>query len=350
MIKVRVESLGKLDSSYYKYLFLYPPDGVIYLNKIKDTLITSSRKFISYLKVKRIIYSSIGRFPIFKIRKVSSSDLDLYHTSHLFLFTDKPYVTDFEHYYIFFFTHYPAYSGIGKIIIKKLFKQKNLKYLLPWTYEAYNTIPEEIRKDPKIREKLKVIYPAVPAEEYVDKDFDKIRLLFVARYFYAKGGSTVLKVFENLNKRYDIEMFIVTPKKWISDKILKKYNFIKWLESLTDEGLRNLYRKSHIYVYPGYSDSFGFTILEAMSYGNVVVTSEGFARREIIENEKTGYIIKRDKDEIKKYTDVISSLIENTNLIKEISLNAWKEIKYGKFSIGNRNKSLKEIYESSIKY
>jgi len=350
MIKVRVESLGNLDSSYYKYLFLYPPNGVIYLNRRKNTLITSSKKFISYLRIKKIVYSSIGRFPIFKIKKVPSSDPDLYHTSHLFLLTNKPYVTDFEHYYIFFFTYNPAYSRIGKTIIKKLFKQKNLKYLLPWTYEAYNTIPKEIRKDPKIREKIKVVYPAVPAGEYVNKNFDKIRLLFVARYFYSKGGNTVLKVFENLSKKYDIDIFIVTPKKWISDKILKKYSFIKWLESLNDEELINLYKKCHIYVYPGYSDSFGFTILEAMSYGNVVVTSEGFARKEIIENEKTGYIIKRDKDEIKKYVDVISNLIENTDLLKKISLNAWKEIKYGKFSIENRNRSLREIYESSIRY
>jgi len=46
-------------------------------------------------------------------------------------------------------------------------------------------------------------------------------------------------------------------------------------------------------VYPGYSDSFGFAFLEAMAFGLPIVTVDGFARREIVEDGKNGFVIER---------------------------------------------------------
>ena len=81
------------------------------------------------------------------------------------MITNKPYVLDFEHFWALSFGTESAYGIIAKKIIKRLFTSKNLKFILPWTYAAYNTIPRDILSSRGIREKIKVVYPAVPPQE-----------------------------------------------------------------------------------------------------------------------------------------------------------------------------------------
>ena len=114
-------------------------------------------------------------------------------------------------------------------------------------------------------------------------------------------------------------------------------------------------------VYPGYTDSFGFAYLESMSFGIPIVTVDGWSRKEIISEGKTGFVIERPKkmawDKIEKEEREIvqeiinktSLLIENKKLRETMSKNCIKEIKEGKFSIKKRNKELKKIYGEALK-
>ncbi len=348
MIRVLVESISDIDSAYYKYLLEYPPKGVLFLNKNKKLLITSSRKFLSRLKIKRLFHKILKYSNLPKIKKARKHfNVDLYHSSHTFLITDKPYVIDFEHYWILSYSSESAYGVIGKKLIKKLFLRKNLKYILPWTYAAYNSIPKEIRSDKKIRDKIKVVYPAVPTNKYPRKKYNKLKIIFTSRYFMLKGEHIIYKIYKILHMKYQdcVELIIVAP---VPSNVSQKYNFIKFYDIMPQEDLFKLFEKAHIYIYPRYIDTFGFTILEAMSFGMPVIASDGFARRELITDNETGFIIPRSKNEIEHYIDKISELIENPSLLKSMSRRAFKEIKYGKFSIRRRNKVLKEVYESAI--
>jgi glycosyltransferase involved in cell wall biosynthesis len=112
-------------------------------------------------------------------------------------------------------------------------------------------------------------------------------------------------------------------------------------------------------IYPGYSDTFGFGFLEAMSFGIPVVTVDGFARKELVENKRTGFVIEKNfelneksiqeinEEIIKKIEEKTSMLIENKMLIKKMSQNCLEEIKNGKFSIKEKNKLMKRVYEGS---
>ena len=114
-------------------------------------------------------------------------------------------------------------------------------------------------------------------------------------------------------------------------------------------------------------------LLDAMSYELPVVTTDIWANSEIIEDGKTGFLIQKSKkikyfDEnfipqwslpqtlkiIKKNIDpqtinqiieVTAKLIENSNLRRKLGYAARLEIEKGKFSIENRNKQLKEIFD-----
>jgi glycosyltransferase involved in cell wall biosynthesis len=119
-------------------------------------------------------------------------------------------------------------------------------------------------------------------------------------------------------------------------------------------------------------DTFGFGLLEAMSFGLPIVTlntKKTRTRKEIIENNKNGMIfdineeitkrILREKDKLiinREIEEIISKLfynvcelIENKNLREKMSKNCLEEIENGKFSIENRNKKLKRIYQEVLK-
>jgi glycosyltransferase involved in cell wall biosynthesis len=49
-----------------------------------------------------------------------------------------------------------------------------------------------------------------------------------------------------------------------------------------DKLFKEVFPKSDIFVYPGFSDTFGFALTEAISFGVPVVTVDGYSRREII--------------------------------------------------------------------
>ncbi|MCS7134660.1 MAG: hypothetical protein NZ889_02270, partial [Candidatus Pacearchaeota archaeon] len=94
-----------------------------------------------------------------------------------------------------------------------------------------------------------------------------------------------------------------------------------------------------------------------------IVTVDGFARKEIVENEKNGFVIKRPKivwkkekiiieDRKKLIRDLIDAtkvLIENKETRKKMGNYGFKLVAQGKFSIRKRNKKLRKIYEESLK-
>ena len=128
--------------------------------------------------------------------------------------------------------------------------------------------------------------------------------------------------------------------------------------------LFELMQNSNLFLYPSSVDTFGFSLLEAMSFGLPTITINTWgtkSRKEIIKNKKTGFIFEvkeklsfdkigqKEKKVIKKLVENMSKLIENKKLREKMSKECIKEIKSGKFSIKERNKKLKRIYQEAIK-
>jgi len=122
-----------------------------------------------------------------------------------------------------------------------------------------------------------------------------------------------------------------------------------------------IFPQSDIFVYPGYSDSFGFALIDALASGTPIVSIDGFARKEIVKEGKTGFVIERQKNSgwypskeeegkiIKELVEKTSLLIKNKKLREKMSKNCIKMVKEGKFSIKERNKKLGKIYEEALK-
>jgi glycosyltransferase involved in cell wall biosynthesis len=352
------------DSPYYNYLVKYPPKKIEYLNvKNQKGVITKKKKFLfsSYLKKVRH-YAHELRLPFPNSHRTKRGNYDLIHCAHcLSKNKDMPWIADFESYWQLWLSG--RSTKMGKKWVSKILSRKNCKKIIAWTNMGRDQI---IKISPNIQNKIEVIYPAVPTQKLlktIKKRNKEINLLFVARYFYGKGGMHALEAIDELTKRKkNVKGYIISsvPKE-VLDKYAKNKK-IKFIDIMPQEKLiSEIYPSSDIYIYPGYSDTFGFSMLEAMSFGIPIITVEGDVKDEIIDEGKTGFIIpsknasykenirNRNKEVIKGIIDATLRLIDNPRLRTKMGKNCIKTIQRGKFSIKERNKKFERIYSEAIK-
>tara|TARA_B100002003_G_scaffold242532_1_gene265653 strand:+ start:2839 stop:3951 length:1113 start_codon:yes stop_codon:yes gene_type:complete len=350
------------DSQYYRSLIENPPKDITYLFNVKKIgMVTNKIKFyfLNFLKRSIRYWLKLLNLPIPNAYKtVSKKDYDLIHCAHcLSKNENKPWVADFESWWQMWISGRDTKMGISKV--RKILLNKNCKKILPWTEQAKKDI---LARFPEIEDKVEVVYFAQPFKKFKKIKTGEIRLLFISRYFYDKGGLHALEAMDRLTKKYkNVKAMIISET---PEKIIRKYSMNKKISfrGLTphDKIIKEIFPSTDIYIYPGYSDTFGFTFTEAMSFGVPVVTIDGFARKEIIENEKTGFVITRPKsfgikDLVIKNEEIVnelvkttSNLIENKKLLKKMSKNCIKEVRDGKFSLKERNKKLRKIYEETF--
>jgi hypothetical protein len=169
-----------------------------------------------------------------------------------------------------------------------------------------------------------------------------VRILFVgastmAFGFSIKGGLESLQAFEILRRRY--------PQ----------------VELIT------LYRESDIYWYPAHS-LMSISVLEAMSHGLPVVTTDYYDNPEYVEDGRTGMIVPhrrnvpawdtserevrralevRDPEFVAALVEKTAVLIENADLRRQMGCAARADVET-KFSLAEKNYKFKNIFDQAI--
>ena len=336
------------DSPYYKSLIENPPENVTYLNaeKAKEGTTSSLYKFLFSNFVKKNIRFILrilnNHSPNAHLTK-SDEEYNLIHCAHcLSKNKDKPWVADMEGLFSMQIADIPTKKGNENI--RKLLLRNNCKKIMPWT----NIVKQNILKIfPEIEDKIEVVYPAIPEVKDLNKPKNKrLKIIYVARYFHLKGGKIALEILEDLRKKYNIEGIVVSDT---PENLKKEYSNLNFYNLIPQKELFELMKNSDIFLYPSPVDTFGFSLLESMSFGLPIVTLNALqteCRKEIIEDYKTGFIV--EGKDIPKLTYFCSLLIENKELRKRMSHHCLMEIKEGKFSIKERNEKLKRIYQEAI--
>ena len=95
--------------------------------------------------------------------------------------------------------------------------------------------------------------------------------------------------------------------------------------------LLEFYAKSKIFCLTSIEESFGFVLIEAMSYGNYIVTTDVSSAREITEDEKYGRIVEDDIG----LANTLNDLILNSDKYDKLSIDIanytnkkynWKQV------------------------
>lgn len=147
-------------------------------------------------------------------------------------------------------------------------------------------------------------------------------ILFMARIIPEKGIFIALEAFARLKKSYQELRFFVCgdgtalsdAKAFVADNDIRDVFFFG---KVVGNELRGKYLESDIYILPTSSEGMATTVLEAMAFGLPVITRPVGGVKDFWENEKMGYLL--NSFDSNKYVSVIKGLIENPNLISEIS-------------------------------
>lgn len=357
----------------YDELLDYPPEKIDFVSR---RLEISSFKGLNFSQVLGYFRDKTSK-NINSHVVLSNESFDLIQSNGSIIYkSGSPWIVDFEDGTAFTFLQNPTEEETQKV--RNTLKSEACKKLLPHCEAARESFYNLYSPTKNIREKTEVVYPAFHSPENFNTDTGKTSLLFVAREFERKGGYEAINAFKQLKSEHDDLEFICVsdiPREVREQEI----EGVRFYSDVEREKLYKLYREADIFIYPTYHDTFGLVMLEAMAFGNPVITLDAFATNEIVEDGEDGYIVEgyeekwfeRDtKIRIDKYNDWkklreqhteaekariteeladnASNLIEDQNLLEKMSEKARYKIEEGKFSIKKRNEKLSRIYMEAL--
>lgn len=343
--------------------------GVPVLSRLA-TLLTPS--IIAALKVCRIPKVRLIRTP---------SNIALIHSAQYPLFNRTPWVMDFENAAtIAWYDRSVLDSTITKTFFEHLFASSACRGLLAWTTAAKESMLAALDCS-AFRDKIHVVHLTHVPKPWVDrsKKSGPMELLFYSGNFYAKGGLDVILVALKLAKHYDIHLTVISQYPPEVKEKFSMHPFITWKRQINAAERQRILSGTDILLHPGHSETYGYVILEAFSYGIPVISTDGFSSEELIESGVRGYVVKnfislfdaqylptiRNRNDQRNFIDALrhppedyigaladatAALIAAPDEWLRMSRNAHDSITHGLFSPSRRIESLSALYTNALRH
>jgi glycosyltransferase involved in cell wall biosynthesis len=195
---------------------------------------------------------------------------------------------------------------------------------------------------PEIREQLKLS---------VKYDFSKPYILFVSTIEPRKNIKTIISAYNFLKQKYKIEhqLVLIGQKGWHHQPIFAAIESSHWrsqihhLDYLSDELVALFYSKAEAFVYPSYYEGFGLPVLEAMTLGAPVITSNTSSLPEVA-GDAALFV---NPDDPMDLVDAILQIISDSNLRHELIEKGHKRAKL--FSWERTARETLKAYKSLVK-
>jgi glycosyltransferase involved in cell wall biosynthesis len=382
---IYLEGVFSLHTQYTDFI-QYPPDGY----RVVADISTQSKFFRRIGKARishniqrlgaKFIPEHIVKSSIMLLKHPPANTWLTYATGHL-VFRNEPWVIDLE------FVHAPLSSWPWhfrryKRLLETSFSSKLCKGIIAWTEAGLRTVSNNLDCT-KFKEKL-VVIPFAMRPKFFTKDTQAKHqiLLFVGSSniqgeFELKGGRELLEAFISLKSHHPAVELVIRSD--VPKAIRKQYQGIPGLKIIDDvisrESLEREYQRADIFVFPSHNTP-AMTILEAMSYELPVVTTDVFANPELVQDGKTGFLIKKNQTAhyfkngipnwgtsqfmkevreanqilVQELVEKLEYLLNNDQLRRRFGKAGREEIERGKFSIHNRNNKLKQLFDNIVSY
>ncbi|NCO74005.1 MAG: glycosyltransferase family 4 protein [Cyanobacteria bacterium] len=156
----------------------------------------------------------------------------------------------------------------------------------------------------------------------IDYDFQQPFILFVSTIEPRKNIINLVKAFNLIKEKYAVNhhLILIGQKGWEYEKIfaeIENSNFrekIHYLGYLSDETVAVFYSLADAFVYPSLYEGFGLPILEAMTLGTPVITSNTSCLPEVAQNAAM-YI---NPDDYESIATTIYEVISQPDLQKDL--------------------------------
>lgn len=170
---------------------------------------------------------------------------------------------------------------------------------------------------PKLLAKMSVVYPSLDAPENDDvlaeKAKDRIDVVFVGFHFARKGGISCLRAAKMaLQNNLPVHFHVISGleygggiytdcadrTRYEKDLALLNLPNVSFHRALPNRDVLALMRKSHILALPTVHDTFGYSVLEGYASGAAAIGTSVSALPELIEEEKSGWLLAAPTDEV----------------------------------------------------
>ena len=210
----------------------------------------------------------------------------------------------FYHYHTKGVDEYVSKSKINMLLTKFFIKDVNLILLSPLLEKDFEKV-KIYKKVYFLPNGVEDVLKNKDVEKYINekyKDVKKIEILYLAHMMESKGYKEAL----DLANKYKDFIFNFAgsfgseeDKKYFFDFINKNnLDNVEYHGFVSGKTKNNLWKNSYLYLYPSKNDAFPLSILESLSFGvPVVSTNEGSIP--YILDEKSGVIVK-DLNELEK--------------------------------------------------
>jgi len=165
-------------------------------------------------------------------------------------------------------------------------------------------------------------------------------ILYAGRLFKRKGVQHLIQAMDNINE-WKLIIAGDGPYRQYLEELAKKQNAkINFLGWISKEKLNKYYEKSKIFVLPSSEESFGMVIVEAMMYGNAIISTS--ACSEVVGN--SGLLLKDiTAKELNKNIQKLTKNNNELNKYQKLSL-----IRAEEFSWDNNITKYIDIYRTVI--
>ena len=176
---------------------------------------------------------------------------------------------------------------------------------------------------------------------------EKNSLIYIGRLAELKGVEDLIDVISEVKKEIPgiiLDLVGHGPKQQFLEKKtepLKLKNNIIFHGCLGREEIRDLLKKSSLYLSASKFEGFDIPLTEAMACGCVPIVSDIYAHRFIFQNKDVGYLVKDKKEMARRIFELLKD--ENKRLF--FSQNGRKLVE-GKWTWGNVGKRYKTLLQS----
>lgn len=193
--------------------------------------------------------------------------------------------------YIKLGTRFLVKSGLAKqFLVKKGIKEENIRVV-------------GVGIDTQMLSNVEVTCNETLYQE-IKNDSSDMKLLYIGRFEERRDIPFIIDVFKGVleknptarlymvgtgDKEYVDMVFFYMEKVGVREKIV-------WQEKMEQKYLANIYRWADFFLLPTEYEIFGMVLLEAMYYGNVVLTTRNGGSSTLIQNGENGFIIRKDSD------------------------------------------------------
>jgi len=383
---VYLDIAGRMHS-LYDLLLEHPPEGFLPVvgsstaDHLTQRLSTSPGIFGTLTgPVAKTIPLNLAKAAAERLKKPPRGTAVTFSNGHL-VFRPEPWVVDLEFVTQLAGYNYHHFLRFRRIIEKRL-ASSWCKAVTSWTMAGVRTVLENLDSH-DWRDKVRQIPLAVPKrpEPMPKKPREGAKLLFVGSInipgqFQLKGGMELLAAFQEVCQAYDdLELIIRSdiPAGWM-EKVSRMTNVRVLNQYLPWSRLDSEFRAADIFVFPSYNTP-GLVLLDAMSYGLPVVTTDVWANAEIVQNDVNGVLIpasKRikyaghniplwgepgfrarlidpDPAIVEALVMALRQLIENVGLRTRLGRNGRDIVKQGSHSLQHRNELLRAVLEEACR-